>query len=422
MRCLWLSRFLPFPQTAGDRIYTARLAAALAGAGAEVTFAGLAGEEAPPPPPLGLRWHLVPGPPRGQVAALASTLPLVAARHATPAYRAAIGDFARAGGPWDAVLLDQYGMGWAARYRPAFGPRPPVFVFIAHDHEESVTRLQALDPSASLPARLYLAQNHAKTRRLERRTARICDLVTTITDADAALFQANAPGLRTVVLTPGYDGPRIASREIGPATPRVALVLGSFRWSAKQANLRMLLDRADATLAAAGIELRVVGDMPDAFRRWLEGRYRSVRVTGRVEDPMPHLAAARLAVVAEPIGGGFKMKLLEYVFHRVPVVALAACAAGLPPAIRSAMLLHDGMDALLAGTVAAMDDLPRLNALQQRAYAAADGGFDWADRGRALLDAIRTVRSMAPAGHGTAEAGAAMPPRPVAALNRAVDA
>ena len=50
----------------------------------------------------------------------------------------------------------------------------------------------------------------------ERWIARNCDLVTTITQSDAALFAANAPGVAMLPLVPGYDGPRLAERTIGP--------------------------------------------------------------------------------------------------------------------------------------------------------------------------------------------------------------
>lgn len=388
--CLWLARGLPFPLTAGDRIYSAKLAAALAGAGVAVTFAGFAAE-APAQPMPGIAWHTVPGAPRGRLAALASRMPLVAGRHATPDYRAAVAELAAARA-WDAVVIDQYGMGWALAQRGLFtrdGHRPR-FVFVTHDHEESVTAMQWRDATAGPAKRAYLLQNHLKTRWFERWIARHCDLVTTITEADAALFRANAPGKPVLAMVPGYDGPRAAARPMAQNGPpaRAVVLFGSYRWSAKQANLRIFLDRADPVLAAAGIAIQVVGDMPEDFRRSLEGRYRAARFIGFVDDPAPHLAAARLAVVAEPIGGGFKMKLLEYVFNRVPVAALEVCASGLPAEVRQSMLLAPELDALLAQVIATIDDPARLEALQQGAFTAASGAFDWADRGRALLAAI----------------------------------
>lgn len=402
-RCLWLARSLPFPLTAGDRIYTAKLAGALASAGVEITFAGFAGD-APAQPIPGIAWHTVPGGPRGRVPALASPMPLVAARHDTPAYRAALRDLA-ARGPWQVVVVDQYGMGWVLRHRHLFEAGRPAFVFVTHDHEESVTRMQWEDATASPAKRLYLGQNYVKTRWFERWIARRSDLVTTITQHDADLFAANAPGVAMLPLVPGYDGVRVESREITAGTPRAVVLFGSYRWSAKQANLRIFLDHADPVLSQAGIEIRVVGDMPDELRQQLEGRYSSARFTGFVDDPAPHLAGARMAVLAEPIGGGFKMKLLEYVFNRVPVAALTACASGLPEDVRAEMLLEPELDGLMRRVIAGIDDVADLNRRQQRAFAAAEHAFDWRERGRLLRDAIAGRR-------GAAARGAGLSPQP----------
>ncbi|MDJ0387764.1 glycosyltransferase [Roseomonas sp. E05] len=386
IRCLWLARTLPFPWTAGDRIYTAKLAGALAGAGVDVTFAGFAAE-APAQPMPGITWHTVPGGPRARLPALASPMPLVAARHDTPAYRAELAKLARQG-PWQAVVVDQYGMGWVLRHRHLFEGSRPAFVFVTHDHEESVTGMQWRDAGASPGKRLYLAQNWLKTRWFERWIARQSDLVTTITQADADLFAANAPGVTMLPLVPGYDGVRVPERRITPETPRAVVLFGSYRWSAKQANLRIFLDKADPVLARAGVAIQVVGDMPDDLRRTLEGRYKAARFTGFVEDPAPHLAGARMAVLAEPIGGGFKMKLLEYVFNRVPVAALSVCASGLADSVRAEMLLEPELDGLLQRVLQRIDDMPALNAQQQQAFTAAEHAFDWRERGRCLRDAI----------------------------------
>ena len=385
LRCLWLCRVLPFPLTSGDRIYSARLAGALAAAGADVTFAGLM-MDTPPTALPGVEWHAVPDVPRSNFAGLFSLMPLVAARHATPVYRGAVTALAR-DGVWDVVIIDNYAMGWVLAHRHEFSSCP-VFVFLTHNHEVSVSDLQWRDPGASLAVRAYLVQNHLKTRRFERQLARACDVVTTITHTDAALFAAKTHVPNAIVLSPGHEGPRLESRRIDDRLPRTLLMFGSYRWSAKQASLRSFLDRADAVLATAGIKICIVGDMENDLRRSLEGRYRATEIVGYVDDPTPYLATARLAVVAEPIGGGFKLKLLEYVFNRIPVAALEACAAGLPDALRRHMLLKRDIDALVAALVDAIDDTAGLDAMQRNAFAAAEHGFDWRERGAALHAAI----------------------------------
>src|SRR5690242_12905218 len=92
---LWLARTLPLPLSAGDRVYTAKLVEAVARAGANVGFVGLAN----PDEPMGdrgvlesiVRWRLVPGTPRSLIPSLLSPLPKVGARFATDNYRWVIG-------------------------------------------------------------------------------------------------------------------------------------------------------------------------------------------------------------------------------------------------------------------------------------------------------------------------------------------
>jgi hypothetical protein len=202
-------------------------------------------------------------------------------------------------------------MGWILRYWTSFTANRPAFVLVAHNYEEALTRLQWREADGPMVQRLYLAQNYFKTRLLERRLVRASDLVTAITAADAAQIQALSPGTPVLTLTPGYDGRKLCSRESSTRGASSILLFGSYRWSAKQVSLKRFLDCADCALGNLGINIRVVGDMTEDFRTHLEARYRSTTIIGYAEDPSPHLAEARLAIVAEPVGGGFKLKLLE---------------------------------------------------------------------------------------------------------------
>jgi polysaccharide biosynthesis protein PslH len=134
MRVLWLSRVIPFPQVSGDRVYSAHLAQALAAAGGELTFVGLQPQRHEAPS-CAIRWSAVPAQPRPALRALFSRYPLVAAAHAVPEYvRRVRCLFAER---WDAVVLDQYAMGWALDHAlQAKDPHgmKPVLVYVAHNH------------------------------------------------------------------------------------------------------------------------------------------------------------------------------------------------------------------------------------------------------------------------------------------------
>lgn len=395
MRCLWLARELPFPIDSGDRIYTASLARALAATGAQVRVLGHAPPpDAPPPGDDPVDWRAVPGARRGRLASLASPLPLYAAVHATPGYRAALRDALEV--PWDAVVLDQLGSGWAldacvgAREGPG---RAPVIVHVSHNDETAIWRAMVAQSSGGAARRLAVRLNAARVARLERRVLGGVDLVTAITPEDAAAFAARTPGVRTLVLTPGYGGRPAEPRTIGPSTPRRVVLVGSYGWVAKQENLRRFLALADPAFAAAGIGLDVVGRMPEALRAALAPGLRATTLHGFVEDVAPMLRGARIAVVPEVIGGGFKLKLLDYVFGRVPVATLAAAAAGLDAPLRARMMCPSDLPSLVSEVVDAIDRVERLDTMQREAFDLAQSSFRWAERGAALRRAIEaTIR------------------------------
>src|SRR5271165_4000475 len=301
LTCLWLARMIPFPLISGDRKYSAKLAEAFAATGVAITYLGFGGGS-PPQHIDNVDWYTVPGKPHGRVVSVLSMMPLVGARHSTSQYKNELRRQLHSKA-WDIIVIDQYAMGWVPAYQRLFRRESCRLVFITHDHEESVTRQQRQDTRNGLWEYLYLWQNYLKTRYSERRTAQACDLVTVNTESDAELFRRTAPGAAIVTVTPAYDGPRVAHQPITAETPRAAVMFGSYRWSVKQVNLRLFLDFADTRMHQAGIEMRIVGDIPADLRATLERQYVSARFTGFVQDPAPHLRT-RLAIVAEPIAGG----------------------------------------------------------------------------------------------------------------------
>lgn len=389
LRGLWLARELPFPANMGDRIYSGNLARALAEAGARLTFVGLGSENTRAPPEhWPLKWIKVSGGPRSLMRALLSPMPLVAATYATSAYRAHLRSLMRES--WDFIVLDQYALGWALdSVRPSKGRgRRPILIHVAHDHEASVCKSLYRGFKGSALKRLALWQNYIKVRAFERSIASQVDLLTAITEEDAARFSQDVPGVRTVVLKPGYSGPISSRLIITEKIPRRVVLIGSFKWIAKQENLRQFVRIADPIFAKHGVEFHVIGAMPAVFAEELKVATSATRIVGFVDDLGAILDSARIAVVPEAIGGGFKLKFLDYVFGRVPVATLTHAAAGLPDEIRRVMLCRDSMEELALGIVQLVDNTARLNEMQEQAFRSAETMFRWSDRGIELLSAI----------------------------------
>ncbi|MEX2451057.1 MAG: glycosyltransferase [Rhodospirillales bacterium] len=386
MKYLWITWIDPEPEHDGQRIYSGRLIDAVAAAGAEIDV--LCFESAKSQRRNGMlegpvRWWPIARANRPGWASALSALPNMAYRCDTPAMRRMMRMLA-AQGPWDTVVLDGLSTAWAlpilTRFSAMTHNRPQI-VYISHNHEESTRATIAENYSGNRLAKAFLKYDAAKTRRLEHRAIEHADLVTAITPEDAQLFKSRHPGKRIEVLSPGYAGQRVSERIITSTLPRRAVLVGSFEWIAKLMNLEEFLAVADPLFAAAGAEIQVIGaGHPDALTR-MSQQLRATTFLGSVPAVEPYLADARIAVVPERTGGGFKLKILDYVFNRLPVFAISGSVAGTPLRVPENMLTFGSMEDLGRGVIEMIDDVPLLNRLQNTAYAACSNLFEWRQRG-----------------------------------------
>ncbi|MFZ5779753.1 MAG: glycosyltransferase [Pseudomonadota bacterium] len=391
-RLLWLTLADPEPRHNGQFIYSGGLIDTIRAAGGEVEVLGLRRPESPKS--NGARedsvvWWLPADAPRSRWGSLASPLPHIAYRCRTAGMRRTLDELLERG-DWDGIVFDGISVGWALSRVLAFYAgqrRRPRLVYVSHNHEESV-RSRIAERQPLFLKRQATRLDAFKVSRLERALVDSVDLVTAITDEDLSLYRQRRGGKPMDVLTPGYCGRRVERRRISAQTPRRAVIVGSFDWIAKRMNLAEFVEVADPVFAEAGIELMAIGSADEAFLARLRRGARATRFTGTVPAVTPFLDDARIAIVPERSGGGFKLKTLEYVFNRVPIFALSGSFAGVPLHHgESAMLFPDHL-ALAKGVRDAIDDIALLDRLQERAFAACRDGFDWATRGRRILSAI----------------------------------
>jgi polysaccharide biosynthesis protein PslH len=389
IRCLWIARYIPFPMDGGAQVY------------AFVRFMGLGSAAAVPESAAGVDWLAVPGRKRNGAAAVLSTLPFAAAIDATKTYRRMLEMELQE--PWDAIVLDGYGTGWVldrcAAYRRDCRTRRPVLVHVSHNNEEALWAVMGREARGSALKRLALRRNAIKVATLERRIVRAVDLLTTITDEDRKTLGATVAQDRSLSITPGYTGQIVSARRLSAETPRRVIIMGSFQWVVKQENLSRFVEIADPIFKKQGIEMDVVGDIPKALLSALKARCRATYFHGFVGDVAPYLARARIGIVPESIGGGFKLKFLDYIFGRVPVATVSQAVAGLSEELQLTMLKNDTLPGLVSEIVAHIDRLDELNRMQERAFALGTAQFDWNVRGERLLLAIAAIRERAADGH-----------------------
>jgi glycosyltransferase involved in cell wall biosynthesis len=392
LHCLWLTYADPEPRHSGEFIYSGGLIDAVAQAGVEVEVLALGRSDAPrrnghrDPSVV---WWLDNHGPLSRLGSVASALPHIVYRCRTAEMQRMLHDLLRRGG-WDGIVFDGLSSGWALapvlEYYAGSRNRPRL-VYVSHNHEESTRELIAKSQVPFLK-RQAMRLDAQKATRLERELVETVDTVTAITPDDMQLYRARWPDKPMDVLTPGYRGRSVASRRITASMPRRAVIVGSFEWIAKRMNLEEFITVADSLFAARGAELQVIGSAKKSFLARLRKRTVATEFTGTVPDVTEYLDAARIAIVPERTGGGFKLKVLEYVFNRLPIFGLAGSVAGVPLRNGDEIMLFPDHASLARGVLNAMDDIDLLNRIQQRAFVACSGRFDWASRGRQLTAAI----------------------------------
>ena len=167
-------------------------------------------------------------------------------------------------------------------------------------------------------------------------------------------------------------------------------MIGSFDWPPKRISLEAFLAVAAPVLTQAAIELQIVGAVEADYLASLRARFPTVDFVGPVADVRPYMAEARMALVPDLLGG-FKLKGLDYVFNRLPILAMRVALPGMPLKDGCSIELFDSHEAMAEGIVARIDDLEHLNALQEAAFVACADCFDWASIGRDLISRIQQV-------------------------------
>lgn len=394
MHCLWLTLADPEPAINGQLIYSRGLIEAVHRAGANLCIIGLSrpGESAERRDERGLVWRLTTLRKMSRRRRLFAGKPEIALRGYS---QEAVGVLMRslAERDWDAVVFDSLCAGWAldavVQHRTR-GAHPTKLVYIAHNHEVTVARRIA-GASHGL-RRLVRALDAFKVARIERRLVTQSDLVTSNTPEDCRAFAAGADGTPVAFLPPGYGGQRVAARTIGPDVPRRAVVVGSFDWPPKRIAIESFLAVAAPVLARAAIELQIVGAIEPDYLADLRRRHASVAFVGPVDDVRPYMAAARIALVPDLLGG-FKLKGLDYVFNRIPILAMRIALPGMPLAEGRSIGLFDSHQALAEGVVSLIDDFASLNRRHAAAFDACAARFDWQRIGQHLLAHIERPRS-----------------------------
>jgi polysaccharide biosynthesis protein PslH len=222
----------------------------------------------------------------------------------------------------DAIHFDDLGV---AQFGPLGNEDSTVNIYSAHNVEYRI--LAGTVENAQTLRRQFARLERRKVETLERRVWRTMNCCLACSEHDAAEMRA---GGATVIVCPNGADPvtPLPAPERGQTEPLRLLFVGAVDYRPNRLGLEWfiaeVLPRLHSRLEA-GVVVDVVGSPP----RHLEG-HEQVILHGRVPSVAPFYVDAHAVIVPVLYGSGTRLKVIEAMAFRRPIVSTTAGAEGLP--------------------------------------------------------------------------------------------
>jgi len=271
-------------------------------------------------------------------------------------------------------------------------PQDAMIVFDDHNCEYLLQQrafLTDLYSPAHWPGAAYSFVQWQRLRRYEAKICRRADEVLAVSEADAEALKKLTPGLKVTVIPNGIDTQAYRPAKGESDTPGNTLVFtGTMDF---RPNVDAVLWFAGEVLPlirseVPDVRFTVVGQRPHRRLTHLRANP-AITLTGWVEDVRPYFADATVYVAPLRMGGGTRLKLLEAMAMRKPIVATSLGAEGYPVQDGHELILADTPAAFAEGVVSLLRAEERRAELARTARAFVQERYDW----RAIVPRVEDV-------------------------------
>ena len=199
---------------------------------------------------------------------------------------------------------------------------------------------------------------------------------TVVSQAEGDLVRRTVPGYKAVEVIP--NGVRLADYRDVRETPQpnTLIFTGSFRYFANHDAMQWFLQQVYPRIQARLPETRltITGDhahlpLPPAD---------NVTLTGFVDDVRPSIAASWVSLAPIWLGGGTRLKILEAMALRTPVIATSKGAEGLDVQSGEHLLIADTPETFAEAAIRLLQDAALRRRLTENAYQLVSEKYDWA--------------------------------------------
>jgi len=269
---------------------------------------------------------------------------------------------------YDLIIASQLG---TAVYASCFGDTPALF-----EEVEVGLMYEQFAKAKTFSSRIRHGLTWVKHRRYLARLLRYFRACTVVSDQERQLLQQCAPAYPAIKVIPNCIHLKDYSDVRVPVQANTLIYTGSFRYFANYEAmvwfLRKVFPRIQAQIP--DVRLTITGDhanlpLPVA---------QNVNLTGFVEDVRPWIASAAVSLAPLQQGGGTRLKILEAMALRSPVVATSKGAEGLAARHNEHLLIADSPEVFAQEIIRLLREPQLRQRLADNAYQFVRENYDWA--------------------------------------------
>jgi glycosyltransferase involved in cell wall biosynthesis len=388
MRILFLSAWYPYPTTNGSKLRIYNLLRGLAEQHDVTLIASTDQPPANPRPELEILCtdiHVVPRRPYNPASARAllgflSPIPrVIVDTYEPPMVRRILQELQAQ--EYHLIIASEWG---SAAYWQAFSGMPALF-----DDPEFGVLESKVAQSTSLLQRLRHHLPLLKLRLYLRRLLPHFGICTVVSEAERTLLRHLVPGYNSIEVIPNCLNLTDYTDIHENPQPGTLIFTGSFRYIANHDAMTWFLRQVYPRIQdwLPDVQLTITGDhanlsLPSA---------NNVTLTGFVDDVRPLIASSWASLAPIRLGGGTRLKILEAMALRTPVVATSKGAEGLDVRHGEHLLIADTPEAFAEAVICLLKDPGLRKRLADNAHQLVREKYDWAVVMPRFLDLVERV-------------------------------
>lgn len=247
-----------------------------------------------------------------------------------------------------------------------------------HNADQLVWGKYALE-SDNIAMRLFAKLNLKRITSFQREVANLLNVVVSVSEEDASFMRNQLPADIAVWTVPNgvdinYFQPSNANNEAG----NIILFCGSMD----------TVMNVDAVLQFAKKVFPLVREKVPDSEFWVVGRNPAkqvhhlarqgfIKVTGTVEDVRPYYDKAKVFVAPFKFGGGTKLKILEAMAMKVPVVSTSLGSQGIDVTDGEQLFIRDNIEEFAEAVIKLLEDEKERNKLINNGRRLVEERYSW---------------------------------------------